>query len=301
MYGLDGQTGLEILSSEADKNIIPGKQTKIEAERNNMRTLINRIMRKYGYFTDTLTDDQKDLVERLIDFPLSDDRSAKTGLKEVEAITDMLKEMGYTRNASQAAAEIRTNVLHNYKRWTPTDTIMSGIGQRYIVVSPLSVARYIAALVNGGKVLKTHVVKEIVNPDKGIVEKTEPEIIRQLEVKQEYIDAVKEGMWRVVNDESHNGDGAGTAVSTFKGIDPNITVGGKTGTAEVVPTDENRNYAWFASFTPYENPEIAVVVAIPNGRASGNASVIARRIIEEYYRQKEQRKNDIVQSVNELQ
>ena len=108
-------------------------------------------------------------------------------------------------------------------------------------------------------------------------------------------------MWRVVNDESHNGDGAGTAVSTFKGIDPNITVGGKTGTAEVVPTDENRNYAWFASFTPYENPEIAVVVAIPNGRASGNASVIARRIIEEYYRQKEQRKNDIVQSVNELQ
>ena len=301
LYGLDGQTGLEILSSEADKNIIPGKQTKIEAERNNMRTLINRIMRKYGYFTDTLTDDQKDLVERLIDFPLSDDRSAKTGLKEVEAITDMLKEMGYTRNASQAAAEIRTNVLHNYKRWTPTDTIMSGIGQRYIVVSPLSVARYIAALVNGGKVLKTHVVKEIVNPDKGIVEKTKPEIIRQLEVKQEYIDAVKEGMWRVVNDESHNGDGAGTAVSTFKGIDPNITVGGKTGTAEVVPTDENRNYAWFASFTPYENPEIAVVVAIPNGRASGNASVIARRIIEEYYRQKEQRKNDIVQSVNELQ
>ena len=182
-----------------------------------------------------------------------------------------------------------------------TDTIMAGIGQRYTILSPLSVARYIAALVNGGKVLETHVVKEVVNPDKGVRERTEPKIIRQLEVNQEYIDAVKDGMWRVVNDGSYNNDGAGTAVSSFRGMDPNITVGGKTGTAEVIPTDENRNYAWFVAFTPYENPEIAVVVAIPNGRGSGNASVIARRIIEEYYRQKEQRKNDLIQPINEIQ
>lgn len=301
LYGLDGQTGLEILSPEADKNVIPGKQTKVEAERSNMRTLITRIMRKYGYFGDTLTDEQKDLVERLIDFPLSEDRSAKTGLKEIEDIADMLREMGYTENANNVAAEIRTNVLHYYKRWTPTDTIMAGIGQRYTILSPLSVARYIAALVNGGKVLETHVVKEVVNPDKGVRERTEPKIIRQLEVNQEYIDAVKDGMWRVVNDGSYNNDGAGTAVSSFRGMDPNITVGGKTGTAEVIPTDENRNYAWFVAFTPYENPEIAVVVAIPNGRGSGNASVIARRIIEEYYRQKEQRKNDLIQPINEIQ
>lgn len=301
LYGLDGQTGLEILSPEADKNVIPGRETKVEAERGNMRTLIIRIMRRYGYFGDTLTDEQKELVDRLIDFPLSEDRSAKSGLEEIEAIADMLREMGYTENASQAAAEIRTNVLRSYKRWTPSDTIMTGIGQRYTIVSPLSVARYIAALVNGGKVLRTQVVKEIVDSDGKIIEKRAPEIIRQLEINQEYTDAIKEGMWRVVNDASYDGGGAGTAVSIFRDMDPQITLGGKTGTAEVIPTDENRNYAWFVAFTPYEDPEIAVVVAIPNGRTSGNAAWIARRIIEEYYRQKEQRRNELIQPINELQ
>jgi len=304
LYGLNGGTGLEILSPESDKNIIPGKQTKIEAEKNNMRTLIIRVMRNYGYFGDTLTEKEKELVNRLIDFPLSDDRSVETGLKEVEAIANMLREMGYDRNVNYAAAEIRTDILINYKRWRPSDTIMTGIGQRYTVVSPLSVARYIAALVNGGKVLKTHVVKEVISSEGEVLEKTEPELIRQLEINQEYINVIKEGMWRVVYDGSSSRreyDGPGTAVSVFADLDPSITLGGKTGTAEVIPTDENRNYAWFVAFTPFENPEIVVVVAIPNGRTSGNAAPIARRIIEEYYRQKDNRRNNVVQPVNELQ
>jgi penicillin-binding protein 2 len=45
-----------------------------------------------------------------------------------------------------------------------------------------------------------------------------------------------------------------------------------------------RNTAWFTAFTPYEDPEIAVVVVVPNGKAAGNTAPIARRIIEEYYK-----------------
>ena len=41
--------------------------------------------------------------------------------------------------------------------------------------------------------------------------------------------------------------------------------------------------AWFMCFSPYENPNIVVVVAIPNGRTSGNAAPIARKILEQYY------------------
>ena len=128
--------------------------------------------------------------------------------------------------------------------------------------------------------------------------------IRELDVKQEYLDATLEGMWQVVNDpHSSTGehDGGGTAVSHFKDMDPSITIAGKTGTAQVVPTDEKRNNAWFVAITPYENPEIAVVVVVPNGRTSGNAAPIARRVIEEYYRLKDQRSVNALAPVNKLQ
>ena len=55
------------------------------------------------------------------------------------------------------------------------------------------------------------------------------------------------------------------------------------------------------AITPYEKPEIAVVVVVPKGRTSGNAAPIAKRIIEEYYRLKEQRRTDEVPQIYELQ
>ncbi|NLI60565.1 MAG: hypothetical protein GX375_03940 [Clostridiales bacterium] len=304
LLGLDGGTGIEILTPENDKNIIPDEEIKVKSERRNMRILITRIMRSYGYFGSELTDEQKNHVERIIDFPLSKDRSREAGLKEVQKLADLIRDMGYTEKANQAADEIRRDVLSNYKRWKPTDTIMAGIGQGYTAISPLAMARYISAIANGGKVLETHVVKGIIDSEGQVVEKTQPKIIRELDVKQEYLDATLEGMWQVVNDpHSSTGehDGGGTAVSHFKDMDPSITIAGKTGTAQVVPTDEKRNNAWFVAITPYENPEIAVVVVVPNGRTSGNAAPIARRVIEEYYRLKDQRSVNALAPVNKLQ
>ncbi|MFS8501184.1 MAG: hypothetical protein FWJ59_05180, partial [Caldicoprobacter sp.] len=61
------------------------------------------------------------------------------------------------------------------------------------------------------------------------------------------------------------------------------------------------NVAWFGCFLPYENPEIAIAVAIPKGRNSSNAARVARRIIEEYYRLKNtQSQFDTVNEVNHL-
>lgn len=304
LFGLDGGTGIEILPSERDKNIIPDKEIKINAERSSMRRYITNIMRRYGYFGSQLTDEQREQVERIIDFPLSEDRSREAGLREVQELTEMLKSMGYTERVNQAADEIRRDVLTYYKRWRPSDTIMAGIGQGYTAISPLAIARYMAALANGGKVLETHVVKKIVDSEGKVIKETQPKVIRQLDIKQDYLDSTLEGMWQVVNDPNPTrgeNDGGGTAYSYFKDMDPNITVAGKTGTAQTVPTDNNKNNAWFVAITPYENPEIAVVVVIPNGRTSGNAAPVARRIIEEYYRLKEQRRINSLPSIDQLQ
>lgn len=303
LFGLDGGTGIEILPPERDKNIIPDEEIKIKSERNNMRTLIIKIMKRYKYFGDELTEEQREQVEQLIDFPLSEDRSREAGLQEVKELSEMIKAMGYSGNTNLAADEIRRDVLSIHKRWKPSDTIMAGIGQGYTAISPLAMARYIAAIANGGKVLETQVIKEIVDSEGQSIVKNQPKVIRELDVEQKFLDASLEGMWRVVNDPHPTrgeNDGGGTAAAYFKDMEPDITVAGKTGTAQTVPTDETKNNAWFVSVAPYEDPEIAVVVVIPNGRTAGNAAPVARRIIEEYYRLKDQRSEDEVPQTNEL-
>ena len=159
LFGLNGETGIEILDPEADKNIIPSEETRFRANRRNMKNHIIRIMKKYGYLKEDLgindlTDKQEELIDKLIDYPLSEDRSMEAGLKEVLAIAELLENAGYTNDVNKVASEIRSEVLVPYKRWNPSFTIMAGIGQGDVAVSPLSMARYIAAIANGGRFCK---------------------------------------------------------------------------------------------------------------------------------------------------
>jgi penicillin-binding protein 2 len=58
-------------------------------------------------------------------------------------------------------------------------------------------------------------------------------------------------------------------------------IAAKTGTAQVTSIDLENN-AWFVCFAPFENPEIAIAVFIPNGYSGGNASIAARDFVEKY-------------------
>ncbi|MBE3102187.1 MAG: hypothetical protein IMZ47_07975 [Firmicutes bacterium] len=106
-------------------------------------------------------------------------------------------------------------------------------------------------------------------------------------------------MHRVIYATSGPG-GTGTSMRAFQGLDPSITLGGKTGTAQVIPGVIERNTAWFTAFTPYENPEVAIVVTLPNGKASGNAAPVGRRMIEEYYRLMNGEQKNTLPVYNEL-
>ncbi len=165
--------------------------------------------------------------------------------------------------------------------WT-YETMQASIGQSFTTVSPLAIARYVATIANGGKVYDTHIVKEIRTADGQLVKEFEP-VYKDSGVKKEYIDAVKEGMWRVTNQIGGAG-GNGTAAYDFQRLDPSITVAGKTGTAQIDMKDSLKNTSWFAGFAPYDDPEIAIVVMIPNGKESSNANFVTIRMLEEYYR-----------------
>ena len=165
-------------------------------------------------------------------------------------------------------------------RWTPYDTITTGIGQGYIQVTPIAIARYVAAIANGGTIYQTHVVDKVVDQDGNVVFDQQSEVFSTLDASDAYLDAIKQGMSNVVNAEN------GTAASRFKDFEYKDQIGGKTGTAQVSTIDLENN-SWFVCFAPYENPEIAVVVYIPHGYTGGLSSYVAQDIVKFYLDRKQ--------------
>ena len=166
----------------------------------------------------------------------------------------------------------------------PGNILNLSIGQGANSFSVIQMAKYISMVANGGKDLDVTIIKsvidengneipkeqveEVVNERLGL-EKTE---LKDMNIKQENLQAVLEGMKSVTTESG------GTANSFFRGFD--IEVGGKTGSAEVGNGKVN---AWFAGFAPYEDPEIAVVVMVENGKHGSYTAEPVRDIIAEYF------------------
>ncbi|MDD4796990.1 MAG: penicillin-binding transpeptidase domain-containing protein [Eubacteriales bacterium] len=160
-------------------------------------------------------------------------------------------------------------------KWDGNDTILTGIGQSVTMVSPIAAARYLSAIVNGGDVYEATLIKAIISPD-GQVEEKQPQLIRKLDVSPDILKAIREGMSGVVSPE----DG-GTAADFFRGFKYLDQLAGKTGTAQVSTIDLENN-SWFFAVTPLEQPEIAVVVYIPNGYAGSRGNTTVKAAVEYY-------------------
>ncbi|MBV6452603.1 MAG: hypothetical protein MHPDNHAH_03361 [Anaerolineales bacterium] len=167
---------------------------------------------------------------------------------------------------------------------TAIDVVNQAIGQGDMQVTPLQVARFIAALGNGGTLYRPQVVESI-QPIEGpptLVFK--PEAAGVLPVTPERLQLIREAMISVVKDP------LGTANFRLRGIQ--VPVAGKTGTAE---SGSGRPHAWFAGYTLCEEevenypicenkPDIAIAVVLENqGEGSDWAAPVFKRIIEIYY------------------
>jgi penicillin-binding protein 2 len=183
----------------------------------------------------------------------------------------------------QLSADI-TSVLSELQ-WSVTKTINTGIGQEITQVTPIAVARYVAAIVNGGTVYQTHIVDKVIGQDGTVLFDKQPQVFGTLDAKQEYLDAIMKGMEGVVDEQE------GTAGSYFGDFEYVNNIGGKTGTAQVSQVDLENN-SWFVCFAPYSQtdpsvkPEIVVVVYVPNGYKGGLSCYVARDILQYYFDQK---------------
>lgn len=133
------------------------------------------------------------------------------------------------------------------ERWYIGDDYNSSIGQGYVTTTPLQIALATAAIANGGSLPKPHLVESI-QTNEG-EKKTEPTLLNQNILSPSILKIVREGMRETVTE--------GTAQSLQS---LSVAVAGKTGTAQF--GGGKQTHGWFASFAPYDDPELAMIVLV---------------------------------------
>lgn len=156
------------------------------------------------------------------------------------------------------------------ERWFVGNSYHASIGQGYVTATPLQLANYTAAIANGGSLFVPQLVEKI-KKNNGEIEKIEPQITANIELPKDIFQIIKEGMRQTIT--------SGTA-QQLNNLP--VEVAGKTGTAQF--GNEDKTHAWFISFAPYENPEIAMVV-LAEGAGEGHSSAvpITRDVYQWYF------------------
>jgi len=169
--------------------------------------------------------------------------------------------------------------------WFPGETVSVAIGQGYVTVTPLQLANMIAAVANGGKLYRPYVVNKVESVDGATVREYGPELIRTIELKPDTLKRVRAALADVVSAPGGTGGAARSQV---------VSIAGKTGTAQVVEmkggyvkTEQlayfNRDHAWFVSYAPVENPQVAIAVLVEHGGHGGDAAApMAKKVFEKF-------------------
>jgi penicillin-binding protein 2 len=167
------------------------------------------------------------------------------------------------------------------EQWLPGETISAAIGQGYVTVTPLQMASVIGTVANDGVNYRPRLVQAVMDRTTGNLQEL-PAVPRgKLNAKPETFRIIKDALADVVT--------KGTATKAKSSL---VTIGGKTGTAQVAalragPEEDIpkkfRDHAWFVAFAPVDSPKIAVAVLAEHmGHGGSAAAPLAKEVIETY-------------------
>ncbi len=171
------------------------------------------------------------------------------------------------------------------QKWYAGETISIGIGQGYNAYTPIQLAQAVATLAANGALYRPRLVSHVDNLRTGERRHLEPQLVRQIPLKPENIEFVKNAMAGV------NREGTGARV--FAGAQ--YTSAGKTGTAQVIGMKQNekydekkiaerhRDHSLFIAFAPLESPKIALAVLVENGGFGSRAAAPIARIALDFF------------------
>ncbi len=158
--------------------------------------------------------------------------------------------------------------------WTPNETIMCAIGQSITQVTPVAVARYVSAIVNGGTVYDAQIVDKIIAPDGTVVIEKQPVVANQINSDPLYFATIRAGMEDVTDEVA-----GGTAAKYF--ADSKYKIAAKTGTSQRTELDVENN-SWMVAYAPADSPKIVVVCYVQNGYAGAYSAYAIKPVITYY-------------------
>ncbi|OXM15677.1 penicillin-binding transpeptidase domain-containing protein [Paenibacillus herberti] len=193
----------------------------------------------------------------------------KLGLEQLgkEKLVNYFENFGFgKRTGIELKNEVKGTLNINYPFEVATSTFGQGVA-----VTPIQQIAAVAAVANGGKLMKPHIVKSIKDPATGKVTETKPEMVRQV-ISAETSRKVGGYLEQVVSDKEI-GSGRNAAI-------PGYRVAGKTGTAEKsdgVGYSKDEYVVSFIGYAPVENPKIVVYVTVdsPNNPMVSGGTVAA--------------------------
>jgi penicillin-binding protein 2 len=169
--------------------------------------------------------------------------------------------------------------------WFPGETVIFGIGQGYLIVTPMQLAHMVSIVASRGKSWQPRLVKAYREPGTGKETAIAPKLVGSIDIgAPESWQVAVNGMIKVMN--------GGTGSRSQTGAEYQIA--GKTGTAQVFSIAQNEKYnekelserlydhGWFIAFAPADAPKIAIAVLLENGKHGTAAAPIARRVIDQY-------------------
>jgi penicillin-binding protein 2 len=155
-----------------------------------------------------------------------------------------------------------------HEKWYEGDSINYGIGQGFVLVSPLQMATLYGEIATG-KRYKPYIVAEIKNRDGEVIYQAKPTVTDKLKLKPENLKIIQAALFNVVDRAT------GLAVRYAE-----VPAAGKTGTAQ----NRGLPHAWFICYAPYSTPEVVVAAFVAHGQHGDKASAYIARDILKWYK-----------------
>lgn len=217
----------------------------------------------------------------------------------IDRIHDYLEQFGFGRPTGIDLHGESSGILPSraWKRrvhgqpWYPGETVITGIGQGFMVATPLQLAQAVAILATRGESRRPHLLRALRDPlGERLAEFHDPTVRRVPVVDWAHWEQVIDGMEAVLH-------GAGGTARAVMADEPGFRMAGKTGTAQVYGRSQDaeqqedpesipehlRNHALFIAFAPADAPRIAVAAVVEHGGSGALvAAPVARRVVETY-------------------
>jgi penicillin-binding protein 2 len=170
--------------------------------------------------------------------------------------------------------------------WKPGDSIQLAIGQKDLLVTPIQMARFYAAIANGGRLVTPHLLRDVELPSSNgrqgkVLPTPQAPAPESTGVDARALDVIKQGLYEA----THGSLGTSTAIF---GSFP-VPIAGKTGTAEKAIDLGNGyvpllNQSWWCGYGPANDAQLVVCALIENGGHGGTAAApAAAKVFEQYF------------------